>query len=127
MANNAVMRGRPIQICDRERFRSAIRIEFVRLATRDYDKVARAHVEFSLLIKRERRRAMADVMEQRVRALREGQVPGMAELEMEQQGPPQAHAVEYFGEDVHNSDDKVPDDRTQHADDQALPFEVPSY
>jgi hypothetical protein len=51
----------------------------------------------------------------------------MAELEVEQQSPPEAHAVEYFGEDVHGGDANLADDPTQYLDDWALPSETSSY
>jgi hypothetical protein len=40
-------------------------------------------------------------MEQGVRALWQGQTPWMAELEMVEQGPAKADAIEYFREDIH--------------------------
>ena len=56
-------------------------------------------------------------MEQGVGALRQRQIPGMAELEVEEQGPAEANAIEHFGEDVHAVDANPPDDRTQYSDD----------
>jgi hypothetical protein len=56
-------------------------------------------------------------MEQGVRALWQGQTPGMAELEVEEQGPAKANAIEHFGEDVHAPDANPPDGQTQYSDD----------
>ena len=40
-------------------------------------------------------------MEQSVGALRQFQIPGMAQLEVEEQGPAEADAIKHLGEDVH--------------------------
>jgi hypothetical protein len=40
-------------------------------------------------------------MEQSVGALRQFQIPGMAQLEMEEQGPAEADAIKHLGKDVH--------------------------
>ena len=40
-------------------------------------------------------------MKQRVGALGQRQIPGMAELEMEQQRASEANAIEHLGEEVH--------------------------
>ena len=40
-------------------------------------------------------------MEQGVGARRQRQIPGMAELEVKQQRPAEANAIEHFGEDIH--------------------------
>src|ERR1700728_1076487 len=42
-----------------------------------------------------------EVMEQRVGARRQFQIPRMAQLEVEEQGPAEADAVEHLGEDIH--------------------------
>ena len=62
-------------------------------------------------------------MEQGVGARRQRQIPGMAELEVEEQRPAEANAIEHFGEDVHAADANPPDDRTQYSDDWALSSE----
>jgi hypothetical protein len=51
----------------------------------------------------------------------------MAELEVEEQRPAQANAVEHFGEDVHGGDANLADDPTQYLDDWVLPSEEPRY
>jgi hypothetical protein len=66
-------------------------------------------------------------MEQRVRALWQRQIPGLAELEMEQQRPSKANPAQHFGEDVHGEDAKPADDPTQYLDDWALPSGKPYY
>ncbi|GAA3108394.1 hypothetical protein GCM10010520_61210 [Rhizobium viscosum] len=66
-------------------------------------------------------------MEQGVGALRQGQVPGMAELEVKEQGSAKANAIEHFGKDVHAPDVSPPDDRTQYPDDWGLTSGNPSY
>ena len=58
-------------------------------------------LEFSSLFEREGRRATTEIMEQGVGARRQRQTPGMAELEVEEQCPAKANAIEHFGEDVH--------------------------
>jgi len=65
-------------------------------------------------------------MEQGVGALWQRQAPGIAELEVEEQSPAEANAVEYFGEDVHSDDPNPADDPTQYLDDWALPSKKPS-
>ena len=71
------------------------------LAACDDDKVALAQVEVSPLFKREGRRTPTEIMEQRVGARRQFQIPRMAQLEVEEQGPAEADAVEHLGEDIH--------------------------
>ncbi|BCH09357.1 hypothetical protein MesoLj131c_36150 [Mesorhizobium sp. 131-3-5] len=71
------------------------------LAARDDNKVALGHVKFSSIFEREGSRATAEIMEQGVWARWQCQIPGMAELEVEQQGSAKANAVEHFSEDVH--------------------------
>ena len=61
-------------------------------------------LEFSSLFEREGRRATTEIMEQGVRARRQCQSPWMAELEVEEQSPAEANAIEYVGEDVHGGD-----------------------
>ena len=40
-------------------------------------------------------------MEQGIGPLRQFQIPRMAQLEMEEQGPAEADAIKHLGEDVH--------------------------
>ena len=70
---------------------------------------------------------MTEIMEQGVGALWQRQIPGMTELEVEEQSPTETNAVEYFGEDVHGGDANLADDPTQYLDDWALPSETSSY
>ena len=58
-------------------------------------------------------------MEQGVGACWQRQIPGMAELEVEEQSPAEANAIEHFGEDVHGGDLNPADDQTQYSDDWA--------
>ena len=87
------------------------------LAACDDDKIALGHVEFSSLFEREGRRAPTEIVKQGVGARRQRQIPGMAELEVEEQRPAEANAIEHLGEDVHAADVSPVDDRTQHSDD----------
>ncbi|GLQ79471.1 hypothetical protein GCM10007881_29890 [Mesorhizobium huakuii] len=87
------------------------------LAARYDDKVALGHVEFSSTFEREGSRATAEIVEQGVGARRQCEIPGMAELEVEQQGSAKANAIEHFSEDVHLSDVNTADGRTQYSDD----------
>jgi hypothetical protein len=57
------------------------------------------------------------MMDRSVGALWQRQTPGIAELEVEEQSPAEANAVEYFGEDVHSDDPNPADDPTQYLDD----------
>jgi hypothetical protein len=41
----------------------------------------------------------------------------MPELEVEQQGPAEANAIEYFSENIHAPNANPPDGPTQHLDD----------
>ena len=66
-------------------------------------------------------------MEQGVGALRQRQAPGLAELEVEEQGPAKANAIEHFGEDVHAPDVNLADGQTQYSDDWALSSEKSSH
>jgi hypothetical protein len=87
------------------------------LATRDDNKVALGHVELSSLFERERSRTTAEIVEQGVGALWQREIPGMAELEVEQQGSAKANAIEHLGEDVHLPDVNTTDGQTQYSDD----------
>ena len=51
----------------------------------------------------------------------------MAELEVEEQSPAEANAIEHFGEDVHAADANPADDQTQYSDDWALTSENSPY
>jgi pimeloyl-ACP methyl ester carboxylesterase len=66
-------------------------------------------------------------MEQGVRARWQCQIPGMAELEVEEQSSAEANAIEHFGEDVHACDVNPADGQTQYSDDSALTSENSSY
>ena len=79
------------------------------------------------MFEREGRGATAEIMKQGVGALRQRQIPGMPEFEVEEQGPTEANAVEYFGEDVHGGDANPADDPTQYLDDWALPSEITAH
>jgi hypothetical protein len=65
-------------------------------------------------------------MEQGVGARWQFQIPGMAELEVEEQRPAKANAIEHLGEDVHAADVSPVDGQTQHPDDWSLSSEKPS-
>ena len=56
-------------------------------------------------------------MKQSVGARRQLKMPGMAELEVEQQRPAETNAIEHLGEYVHAAEVRPVDDRTQHLDD----------
>jgi hypothetical protein len=62
-------------------------------------------MDFLSLFEREGRRAATEIVEQGVGARRQRQTPGMAELEVEEQRPAKANAIEHLGEDVHAADD----------------------
>jgi hypothetical protein len=90
------------------------------LAACDDDKVALGHAELSSLFEREGSGATTEIMEQRVWARWQCQIPWMAELEVEEQIPAQADAIENLGEDVHPPDVNTTDDQTQYSDDRGL-------
>jgi hypothetical protein len=87
------------------------------LAACDDDEIALGHLDFLSLFERKRRRAPAEIVKQRVRARRQLQIPGMAELEVKQQRPAETNTIEHLGEDIHAAQIRPVDDRTQHADD----------
>jgi hypothetical protein len=66
-------------------------------------------------------------MEQGVRARRQRQTPGMAKLEVKQQRPAKADAIEHFREDIHVGDVSPADDQTQCLDDRSLPSDIPPH
>lgn len=87
------------------------------LAARDHDKIALGHLDFLSLFEREGRRTLAEIVKQGVGARRQLKMPGMAELEVEEQRPAETNPIEHLGEDVHAVQIRPVDDRTQHADD----------
>jgi hypothetical protein len=97
------------------------------LAACDDDEIALSHAELLPMFEREGGCATTEIMEQGVGALRQGQVPGMTELEVKEQGPAQSNAIEHFGEDVHAPDVSPPYGRTQYPDDRGLTSRNPSY
>ena len=92
----------------------------MRLAACDDDKVALGHTDFLSLFEREGRRAATEIVKQGVGARRQRQIPGMAELEVKEQRPAKANAIEHLGEDVHGADVNPAHGRTQHLDDWTL-------
>jgi hypothetical protein len=89
----------------------------MRLAACDDDKIALGHLEFLSLAEREGRRAATEIVKQGVGSRRQRQIPGMAELEVEEQRPAEASAIEHLGEDIHAAEANPVDGRTQHPDD----------
>jgi hypothetical protein len=87
------------------------------LAARDDDEIALGHLDFLSLFERKGRRASAEVVKQRVGARRQLQIPGVAELEVEEQRPTETNAIEHLGEDIHAAEANPMDDWTQHPDD----------
>ena len=116
MTNNSKTRGWSSGLVNRDRRRLAIRINHMRLAACDDDKVARAHGGLASLFECERSGATTEIMEQGVGALWQCQIPRVPELEMEEQGPTKANTIEHFGKSIHAPDVNVADDRTQYSD-----------
>src|SRR5271167_1937799 len=71
------------------------------LATGDEDEIAGGHTERPSILEHDDGRTTAEIVEHRVREIRQRQTPGTAKLVVEQQGPTQANAVEHVSEDVH--------------------------
>jgi hypothetical protein len=95
------MRRPPIEIEQRERLYSATRPEDMGLAAGDEDEIAGGHTERSSIPERDDGRTPAEIVEDRIRKLRQRQTPGTAKLVVEQQGPVQANAIEHVGKNVH--------------------------
>src|SRR5271168_131823 len=96
------MRRRPIKIEQRERLRPAIRAEDMGVAASDDDEIAASHAESSAVLEHDDGRTPAEIVEHRIRELRQRQTPGTAKLVVEEQGSAQANAVEHIGKDVHS-------------------------
>src|SRR3569833_2108266 len=97
VTNDAKMRRRTIDIRNPQWLGPAIRINHVGLSTRDDDKIALGHLDFLSLSERERRRALAEIVKQRVRACRQLEMPGMADLEVKEQRPTETNSFVFFG------------------------------
>ena len=101
VTNDAKTWRRSIDVQNPQRLGPAIRIKHMGLAARDDDKIALGHVELLSLFEREGRRAATEIMKQSVGARRQRQTPGMAELEVKEQRPAKANAIEHLGEYIH--------------------------
>ena len=117
MTNDAKKRRRSIDIDNPQRLGPAIRIKHMGLPTCEDDKIAFRHLDFLPLFEREGRGALTEIVKQRVGALRQLKMPGMAELEVKEQRPAETNAIEHLGEYVHAAEIRPVDDRTQHPDD----------
>src|SRR5271167_1543534 len=95
------MRRPAIEVEQRKRLRPAIGAKDMGVATGDDDEISGGHTERSSIFEHDYGRTPAEIVEDRVRELRQSETPGTAKLVVEQQGPAQAKSVEHVGKNVH--------------------------
>src|SRR5262245_52695028 len=95
------MRRPPIQFEKRERLCLAIRVNEVRLAAREDDKVALSETQLTSPFEREDGRTTNEIVKHRVGKRRQSKTPGTAKLVVKEQSPTQTNPIQHVSEDVH--------------------------